>query len=440
MQLRRAIRYPLIAVLLLALFAAAWVAHLEWQRRSTASDVGAFADFLEPIPADENAAPLYRAAYKESEQAYDVLANFADDPLVALGNSGACPCNDGVDGTDATPLDDEMIAAIHRYMAAAERGYEMLAEAAGYDRSRFGDYSDPMKTAMDSALIDDMRLARENARQMMYRAKWEIRNDRPDEAFLWVQRGLRLSNHLGDEGTNLMFLVRSAIAGIALAALNDALCAGVADVSPAGIVDELKTLQDRQQYAQVYATERIIEQALQEYARATANAFQRVEMISRARAGDEALQTAILAVTEPDAKVRRKLRAEIHPAPGFRELFYDAVDGFYNPMWAQIIGATESLTQSSVELVERLIAQAALAEVGIYLYQFYNVHGKYPATIQDLIPEFAPSLPEDPFSGGSFFYKPSERGYLLYSVGRDGEDDGGSVDWREGDIVWCIGR
>lgn len=51
-------------------------------------------------------------------------------------------------------------------------------------------------------------------------------------------------------------------------------------------------------------------------------------------------------------------------------------------------------------------------------------HGFYPATLNEA---GAADLNKDPFTGGGFVYKPGKQGFLMYSMGRDGKDDGG---WR----------
>ncbi len=61
--------------------------------------------------------------------------------------------------------------------------------------------------------------------------------------------------------------------------------------------------------------------------------------------------------------------------------------------------------------------------------------GAYPATLGDLSPDYLPELPKDPFSGEDFRYRvDTDAGtYLLYSVGPDKVDDGGTVVWSEHD-------
>lgn len=54
----------------------------------------------------------------------------------------------------------------------------------------------------------------------------------------------------------------------------------------------------------------------------------------------------------------------------------------------------------------------------------YRVRNKaYPKTLDVLTPGFIDELPKDMFSGKSLIYRPQGNGYLLYSVGVNGQDD-----------------
>jgi len=52
-------------------------------------------------------------------------------------------------------------------------------------------------------------------------------------------------------------------------------------------------------------------------------------------------------------------------------------------------------------------------------------NGAVPATLDALVPRYLPSVPADPFDARPLRFKRLPRGYLIYSVGRDGVDDGG---------------
>jgi len=85
-------------------------------------------------------------------------------------------------------------------------------------------------------------------------------------------------------------------------------------------------------------------------------------------------------------------------------------------------------------LAERQMAATALA---IRLYELD--HGKRPKTLDEIVPDYLPAVPDDPFSAGPqpIHYLPDADPPLLYSVGENGEDDGGefAVD-EEGGYDW----
>jgi hypothetical protein len=62
-------------------------------------------------------------------------------------------------------------------------------------------------------------------------------------------------------------------------------------------------------------------------------------------------------------------------------------------------------------------------------------HGRYPERLEALAPAYLEQVPDDLFSGKALIYRPAEKGYLLYSVGVNGRDDGGrsSLDNPPGD-------
>jgi len=59
------------------------------------------------------------------------------------------------------------------------------------------------------------------------------------------------------------------------------------------------------------------------------------------------------------------------------------------------------------------------------LAEYRAQHGSYPAKLAELAPKYVATVPKDTFSGGALHYKPHHVGYLLYSVGPNGKDDGG---------------
>ena len=99
----------------------------------------------------------------------------------------------------------------------------------------------------------------------------------------------------------------------------------------------------------------------------------------------------------------------------------------------------------------KMQASCRVVVAAIALKRFQLKHGKWPDTLNELAPEFLPSVPVDPYDGKPLRYHPNADGtFLLYCVGEDGVDDGGdpnlpvgitssSLNWQNAharDWVW----
>jgi hypothetical protein len=79
------------------------------------------------------------------------------------------------------------------------------------------------------------------------------------------------------------------------------------------------------------------------------------------------------------------------------------------------LASREAVTQASI----RLAATALAVE------RFRIAQGRLPGGLKELTPQFLDVVPTDPFDGTPLRYHPLAHGYIVYSVGADGRDDGG---------------
>ncbi len=108
-----------------------------------------------------------------------------------------------------------------------------------------------------------------------------------------------------------------------------------------------------------------------------------------------------------------------------------AVTGEDDVMWRQVkadiqgSGMPDTLREAEIQARDRDSAEMWLliCDLAIRAYRFDR--GRNPAKLADLVPDYLSALPNDPFSGGQFVYRLTPEGYLLYSVGVNGVDDGG---------------
>jgi len=83
---------------------------------------------------------------------------------------------------------------------------------------------------------------------------------------------------------------------------------------------------------------------------------------------------------------------------------------------------------SVIEGEDALRARLRAARIALALEAFHLAHGVYPPTLGSLAPDFIDAVPNDPLApDGSFRFEATESGtdYMLYTVGADGQDDGG---------------
>ena len=71
------------------------------------------------------------------------------------------------------------------------------------------------------------------------------------------------------------------------------------------------------------------------------------------------------------------------------------------------------------------IAELSTARTAIAVQRFGQANGHYPVTLDELIPDYLDAVPVDPFDGQALRYKMVDEGFVVYSVGEDGEDQGG---------------
>jgi hypothetical protein len=95
--------------------------------------------------------------------------------------------------------------------------------------------------------------------------------------------------------------------------------------------------------------------------------------------------------------------------------------------------------------IARIQAQVDLARMACALERFRLAHANYPETLDALAPQFIEKIPNDVINGQPLHYRRTDNdSFVLYSVGWDEKDDGGTVvlfkggtvDPKKGDWVW----
>jgi hypothetical protein len=77
------------------------------------------------------------------------------------------------------------------------------------------------------------------------------------------------------------------------------------------------------------------------------------------------------------------------------------------------------------ELNDKTLANLRLTKAAIASERFRLARGRLPENLNELVPQFLSAVPLDPFDDLPLRYHRLAKGYVIYSVGPDGHDDGG---------------
>jgi len=93
----------------------------------------------------------------------------------------------------------------------------------------------------------------------------------------------------------------------------------------------------------------------------------------------------------------------------------------YFPSIDEVPNLPSALRQHACTRAKLMSAAACVAAM-----RYKNDKGKWPTTLDDLVPSYIDTVPTDPFTGKALIYRQREGGIVVYSVGLNGTDDGGS--------------
>jgi hypothetical protein len=141
------------------------------------------------------------------------------------------------------------------------------------------------------------------------------------------------------------------------------------------------------------------------------------------------------------AKQRDRLAANPVPAAGPEDL----------PQYARVSRLVLPAYFNATRRRDQAVAEVAVAQWGLALHVYRRQTGHYPPSLKAAANTLAWKLPHDPFTGTPLRYRRTSDGYLLYSLGVNGRDDGGEgrasgENGRPGtpakgqdDIAWRVG-
>ncbi|MEX0886716.1 MAG: hypothetical protein WD009_09780 [Phycisphaeraceae bacterium] len=103
-----------------------------------------------------------------------------------------------------------------------------------------------------------------------------------------------------------------------------------------------------------------------------------------------------------------------------------------------VLQASVSAARSALSTTRSLATREQVERIALAVAGHRAATGRYPQSLDELVPAWLDAVPEDPFAeepGTPITYRVEADRVVIYSVGRDSEDDGGVDEIPDGDLV-----
>jgi hypothetical protein len=409
-----------LVILVTLIFTGAWVA----SNRRLAAELAKVRAAGEPSSAEEIEA-FYRSPppAQDTTQLWLSAAARLDTPQFRA-DAASLPFVG--DGADAIPLAGEawpQLAAAEQFLANYRVSLDEMHQAARQGgRARF-------PTRFEEGIT--MRLPHvQNQRTVVQLLALEsavrLHRGRPDEAAESVLAMFAAARSLEQEPILISQMVRMALDGKARERLAWLLSAGALDDEQLARFDAELAMCDYQAASrrgllgerclgiQVFANPALLDPQ-------TAPV---VKVLGLTRAGDEALYLQIMAemIAAAENTGIARTQAAADTDAQIRRLAAQTSAKLRFPITLLMVPALTSFA----ETVNRNEAHRDATRLAVAIERFRLSQGRPPSTLDELVPKYSESLPSDPFDGASLRYRVDADEYVVYSVGSNLADDGGS--------------
>jgi hypothetical protein len=128
-------------------------------------------------------------------------------------------------------------------------------------------------------------------------------------------------------------------------------------------------------------------------------------------------------------------RVELSKQPPSKQFTEDdAIETEFNTAWGMFTKLTGALLRG-VNGNDRWLAASATSLRALIAVERYRLkHKRWPAKLDDVVPEFLEKKPLDPIDEAPLRYVRTADGVVVYSIGNDRTDDGGKVGWSGADV------
>lgn len=290
----------------------------------------------------------------------------------------------------------------------------------------------PGSTADPARIMTDLALMREGARLLAAQALHSAALGDGDQAADWCIVLCRFVHAF--PGNNLISgLVRIAIASVTCQTIERT--QNMAPASPEKLREltaAVSRLRDDTPIARILCGERLVGLYIFQSGYAQ---FPMPKLLARPNCAEylQLLRRTIAIARKPFPMSTREMEAFARTYAGEEAGVFDALERLLAPALAR------GFEEAAMEQAKVRVVLAALA------VRRARADGKsLPAALDELVPTYLDSVPLDPWTGASLCYRTDEKGCLIYSVSRNGRDDGGNGSlhgyYKDADVVTRVPR
>ncbi len=389
------------------------------------------------IPDEENSALQILAARRllpNNWQKWPVPE--AGEPVPGEDDSLADEVRNAVMNLDMPPpvqLNERQVGALRWQLKEAASAVDAARKVATMPRGRY-----QVKWSKDfiGSLFPHIQEAREVANVLSYDAMLRAHDRQFDEALSSCQAILNVARSIGDEPTLISQLVRIACDSVALRKIERTLAQGEPPDSALAMSQKLLE-EEAEAPLMLFGTrgERggsdMLMEAIQKGDIKMSYLLAIGSMGSSGNFGSdqiEHLRMIISLKSQRGALLRHTTRmVEIAKLPPeeqqaeFKLLLSNLED---QPLIVRLIApAMDKVGRAFL----RKTAELCCGAVALAAERFRQAHGRWPGSLNELVPDYIKEVPKDPFDGQALRLRPFEQGVVIYSVGVDKEDNGGHL-------------
>jgi hypothetical protein len=420
-----------------------------------------------PQPAGENAADTYREAFAHYESWTNKPALTAIPKDAANKSRFYSPPHSKrdllpVEGkaklpARTEPLPAEMQQLIAEYLSDNAEALRLLHQAASIKLCRY-----PVELSKgESMLLPHLRLVRQAARLLYLEAIQNTEEQKPQQAVESVIAALGVARSLNQEPILISYLVHVACQGITLESLERILNRmPLTDVQLAKLAVAIEESENQQALTRAFVGERCMgvdifqgigtgRISFEEISNSGDSVPPRMSPLGRLYKAAGLLELDEMSYLDV---MKRYVEATRLPPPeciAASHVVNDELESAFRSIrqWHILSRMLLPALDNVVIKEGRRDAIVRDIETAVAIERYRLANGKLPTQLSDLVPAFLPAIPNDPFDGKPLRYKTLTKGYVVYSVGDDREDNDGveknskGVSWVPGtDITFTVER